>query len=141
MTRDLVLARKALSASVVPSYPGDKHAGLMLVYGVPLQQGDVRGMEALLKQQLRRLVDDGVSEPELAKVKKASLVNLYGAVQSNSSMAAALCAYHANQGSWRALLRELGYVQGLGADEVARVARQTFRDDNCFAGYMLPLKA
>jgi predicted Zn-dependent peptidase len=141
MTKQLVLGQKALAASVVPSFPGERHPGLLLAYGVPLPSGDVYQVEGLLKQQLRQLLEQGVSQQELSKVKKSSLAGLYGLVRSNSTLAAALCSYHASTGGWRGLLRELELVQGLEAQQLLRVARRTFRDDNCFAGYMLPLKA
>ena len=141
MTKQLVLGQRALAASAVPSFPGERHPGLMLVYGVPLPSGDVYQMERLLKQQLQQLLEQGVSQQELSKVKKSSLTGLYGVVQSNSTLAAALCAYHVSTGGWRGLLRELELVQGLEAQQLLKVARRTFRDDNCFAGYMLPLKA
>lgn len=37
LVSELVLSRRLLSASVVAGYPGEKRAGLMLVYGVPAQ--------------------------------------------------------------------------------------------------------
>lgn len=35
LVSELVLSQRMLSASVVPGYPGEKRAGMMLVYGVP----------------------------------------------------------------------------------------------------------
>lgn len=39
LVSELVLQQRILSASVLPGYPGDRHAGMTLVYGVPKPGG------------------------------------------------------------------------------------------------------
>lgn len=41
MIKELVIPGVALSAQVVTQYPGAKHAGLVLAYGIPGRGGDV----------------------------------------------------------------------------------------------------
>ena len=56
-------------------------------------------------------------------------------------MAAGLASYHALNGSWRSLLHETATVEQMTVEQVRAVADTTFADDNCFTGYVLPLKA
>ncbi len=108
----------------------------------PLLAGDTcEGVAALLREQLDRLAQEGPTQREMARVKKASRVDLLSAVTSNSSMARALASYHATWGSWQGLLEELQVVEGLRAEEVQAVAQRVFDPANCFAGYAYPLQA
>lgn len=72
---------------------------------------------------------------------QAARVTLVDAMRSNASMAAGLASYHALNGSWRSLLHETATVEQMTVEQVRAVADTTFADDNCFTGYVLPLKA
>lgn len=91
-----------------------------------------------MQEQLTRLVEGGVSEQELERVKRSTRRGLFDIIQSNKAMASALCSYSATTGSWRGLLVELATVEALTPQAVGDVAQQLFREDNCFRGYMLP---
>ena len=74
----------------------------------PVPTGDTcESVARLLRGQLDAFMQDGPSARELARVKKATRAGLLAGVQSNSSMAAALCAYHALTGGWRGIVEEL----------------------------------
>jgi predicted Zn-dependent peptidase len=60
-------------------------------------------------------------------------------VRSNSAMAAGLAAAHALTGTWRTSLIEAAAVEALTAADVRDVTARTFRPDNCFTGYVLPM--
>ncbi|GLC36704.1 hypothetical protein PLESTB_000132500 [Pleodorina starrii] len=137
LVSELVLSGKALSASLVSAYPGELHAGLSLVYGVPRDGEGPESVAGLLQQQLAALVEGGVRPDELARVQRAVRAGLLAAAQSNSAMAAALASYHVSTGSWRGLVSELDVVTQLRASELRDVAERVFAPDNCFTGYVL----
>ncbi|GIL57933.1 hypothetical protein Vafri_13124 [Volvox africanus] len=137
LVSELVLTGKALSASVVSAYPGELHAGLSLVYGVPREGEGPEAVAKLLQQQLAAFVEDGVSASELARVQRAVRAGLLASAQSNSAMASALASYHVSTGSWRGLLTELDLVSQLKGSELRDVAERVFAPNNCFTGYVL----
>lgn len=65
-----------LAASVVPSYPGEKRQSMFLTVGVPPPDQRLEQQEALLKEELARLVESGPTERELNRVKKGSRISL-----------------------------------------------------------------
>ncbi|GFR44625.1 hypothetical protein Agub_g5913, partial [Astrephomene gubernaculifera] len=137
LVSELVLSGRALSATVVTDYPGERHPGLALVYGIPKDGDRPEDVAALLRSQLSALlVEGGVREAELARVRRAARAALLGAAQSNTSMAATLATYHVNNGSWRGLLEELELVSGVRPAEVQQLAARVFAPDNCFTGYV-----
>lgn len=96
---------------------------------------------ALLQQQLDRLAQEGPTPKEMSRVKKSARATLLSGLQSNSSMAGILAAYHATTGSWRGVLDELAVVDDMQQQQVQDVVQRVFAKDNCFTGYVLPLKA
>lgn len=68
---------------------------------------------------------------------QATKLTLVDGIRSNTNMAAALCSYHVNAGSWKKLLSDLKQVDLLTAADVQHVAAATFQDNNMYTGYML----
>ena len=66
--------------------------------------------------------------------------DLFQLVRSNSSLAASLCAYSTLEGSWRSMLEELDAVERLTTGQLELIAKDVFREDNCFSGFVLPLE-
>ncbi|PNW77599.1 hypothetical protein CHLRE_10g443850v5 [Chlamydomonas reinhardtii] len=137
LVSSLVLSGRALAASVVSGYPGERRPGLALVYGIPKDGDSPEKVAALLQEQLAALAEGGVAGGELGRVVRSSRAGLLGAAQSNSAMAAALASYHVSTGSWRGLVQELEVVSQVQPAEVAEVAGRVFAPDNCFTGYVL----
>ena len=71
---------------------------------------------------------------------QAAKFALVEAVSSNSSMASALATYQVLTGSWRNISQDLSIIDSLSAEDVRSVAAETFAPNNCFTGYVEPLK-
>ena len=143
--RALVRPGLALGASLVPGWPGDKHAGAALAAAVPPggPAADERACRALarrMQDEADRLASEGVTEAELARVKRGAAVGLLGATQSNAGLAGALAAYEATApGGWRALLGELGELEALNREQVREAAgRALGGGGGRFLAVMLP---
>jgi predicted Zn-dependent peptidase len=138
----------ALGATLLPGWPGDKHAGLALAAAVPIEaeRADEQACLRLARRvqdEAERLADQGVTAAELARVKKGAAVGLLSATQSNASLAGALAAYEASSpGGWRGLLAELGELEALTGEQVRNAAARTFvGDGGRFLAVMLPAGA
>ena len=64
--------------------------------------------------------------------------DLYGAMQSNASMASAMCKFHALTGSWRTLITDLADFGRLTGSDVQEVAASMFAEQNGYTGFILP---
>jgi len=140
----LVRPGKAIGATLVPGWPGDKHAGACLAAGVPAEgaaadEAACWRLARLMQDEADRLAASGVTEAELARVKRGAAVGLLSATQSNAGLAGALAAYEATvPGGWRGLLRELGELEALSGEQVRAAAERTFDQRGRFVGLMLP---
>lgn len=143
--RSLVRPGDSLGATLLPGWPGDKHAGAALAAAVPREadQADERACLKLARKvqdEAERLADKGVDASELARVKRGASVGLLSATQSNAGLAGALAAYEATSpGGWRGLLTELGELEALTGEQVRAAAARTFAGDGGrFLAVLLP---
>ncbi|KAK9831200.1 hypothetical protein WJX74_007227 [Apatococcus lobatus] len=138
---NLVQQDKAYSAVAIPGWPGEKHASALLMSAVPAASVSLEQLEKLIHQELQDLAASGPSPAELQRIKKAAKFALVDAVSSNSSMASALATYQVLTGSWRNILQDLSIIEGLSAEDIRSVSAEMFNPNNCFTGYVQPLKA
>lgn len=68
---NLVQRGLAYTANSVTSYPGDKHACVMLLYALPAKGVGLLGIERALADQLSALAASGPTDRELQRIKKA----------------------------------------------------------------------
>ncbi len=72
--RNLLQEGKAFGANIVPSYPGDKHACMSLVYSLPAAGVPLSQLEGLVRQQLDSLADNGPTAAEMERIKKVTKI-------------------------------------------------------------------
>lgn len=65
----------AYGASVLPAYPGDKHACMALIYAQPTAGVSLAQMECLVRQQLDSLADAGPTDAEVERIKKVTALS------------------------------------------------------------------
>jgi predicted Zn-dependent peptidase len=128
--RALVASELALDADVLPAFPGEKYPSLFVVYGVPNRGVDPRTVEAALTDVLAAVVEEGVTEEELERARTRARAGLVGGLESNLGLAVALAEAEALTGDWRSLFRELDAIEAVTAEDVRRVAAETFVPTN-----------
>src|SRR5690606_14847805 len=74
--RALVETELALSANVISSFPGEKYPSLFVLYGVPSQGVDPREVETAIYDVLAEVVENGVTEEELARAQTRARAGL-----------------------------------------------------------------
>lgn len=122
--------KSAIQASTINGYPADKYPNLMLLYSYPAQGFTAEQNEVSILDELERLKRDLVSPEELAKAKTRSRADLVRQLGSNSGLARQLAAYQVLTGDWRDLFRELDAIDAVTAEDVSRVAQETFTPKN-----------
>jgi len=111
---------------------------MFLLAGQPAAGKTVGELEAALKDEIRRIQDEGVSEEELRRVKTQTIAaQVY---KRDSLMAQAMEIGHAEASGvhWRDIDKLLEKLRGVTADEVRAVAKKYFTDDTLTVAVLDP---
>ena len=127
----------ALAAAGYSGFPGDKYPNLMLFYALTAPERSLDEVATALNREIERLKTEPVSPEELDRVKTQSRAGLLRAVNSNSGMASLLAEYEAKTGSWRHVFTRLDAIASVTAEDIQRVAQETFTRENRTIGRLL----
>jgi len=130
MYRALIETELALFATTIPAYPGDKYPTLFLLYAAPNQGVSPDSLETALYVVVDEIIENGITPEELDRAKTRARANFISGLSSNSGLAGQIAQEHALTGDWRNLFRELDAINHVTADDVQRVAAETFRQAN-----------
>jgi predicted Zn-dependent peptidase len=142
LNKALVKDKKvAVAAGGFPGLPGIKYPGLFLFFGVNAPGKDNGDVEAAMKEEIEKLKTDKVSDDELAGVRARYRVNLLNTFNSSQGMASQLAAWDVLTGDWRNLFQYVQKINKVSADDVQRIAKQTFVDSNKTVAHMEPAES
>lgn len=135
MYKSLVKEKKiALAAFGFPGFPGTKYPNLFGFFGVPTQGHTAEEVEQAIYAEIERLKTEPVSDQELQKAKTRARADLIRSLDSNTGIAQTLAYYQAITGDWRNLFRELDQLQQITAQDVQKIANETFTHSNRTVG-------
>jgi len=127
----------ALSARGLSSFPGDKFPNLALFYALTAPNHTLEEVSDALTLEIEKLKNEPVSQQELERVKTQMQANLLRSLDSNKGMARRLAEYEGKTGSWENLFTELEAITAVSADDIQRVAKNTFTEDNRTIGRII----
>jgi zinc protease len=104
--------------------------GLMFFYLRANQGVEAGRLEALLDEEVQKLVTDGVTEAELDRAKNQQRAGFIRGLQTAMGRAESLQGYTLYHGDPAAIRTDLARYQAVTRDDVLRVARQYLRPDN-----------
>jgi len=128
----------ALNAEGFSGFPGEKYPNLMLFYALTAPGKNVDDVAASLEVELEKLKTEFVSDVELERVKTQARAGLLRSLDSNMGMARLLATYEVTTGDWRNLFAQLDQIAAVSAEDVQRVAQETFTPENRTIGKLLP---
>jgi predicted Zn-dependent peptidase len=120
----------ALQAGAGSGFPGNKYPNLFIVYSLPAVGHGADELEKALLEEVERLKAEKVSDAELRRVKRRARANLIRGLNSNSGLAYQLAAAQTVLGDWREAFRTIAKIEAVSADDVMRVAKETFTRRN-----------
>ena len=127
--KDMVRDKKiALGAESDATYPGGKYPSLFLFFVVPNSGHTVEETEKAVYEIVGRVKKEKPDAAALQRVKINLRAALIQKLDSNSGLAAELCAYQAGYGDWRKLFTELDDYNKVTAEDVQRVAQTYLLD-------------
>ena len=127
----------ALSAQGFSGFPGDKYPNLMLVYALTAPGTSVEELAIALRSEIELLKTEPVKATELEQVKTQLKAGLLRTLDSNMGMARILAEYDAKTGDWRNIFNELTRLETITPEDIQRVAKITFTDENRTIGRLL----
>ncbi|MDR9404116.1 MAG: pitrilysin family protein [Halothece sp. Uz-M2-17] len=131
----------ALSARGLSSFPGDKFPNLVLFYALTAPNHTLEEVSEALTLEIEKLKTEPVSQAELERVKTQMQASLLRSLDSNQGMARRLAEYEAKTGTWENLFNELEAITAVTADDIQRVAKNTFTEDNRTIGRIISDKS
>jgi predicted Zn-dependent peptidase len=127
----------ALTAEGDSGFPGDKYPNLMLLYAMTAPNHTVDEVAVAFGEEIERLKNELVTDEELNQVKTQARADLLRALDSNIGMAKLLAEYQAKTGSWRNLFEELDAIAAVTPEDIRRVAKSIFNQENRTFGRLL----
>ncbi len=112
--------------------------GMCFIEGTPSQGRSTAELEAGLRAELARLVRDGVSEDELARVKAQLVAAQVFKRDSIFGQAMEIGQFESAGLSYRDIDRVLDGLKAVSAEQVRAVAKQYFVDDQLSVGVLEP---
>ncbi len=120
----------AVNAMAVPGFPGQKYDTGLLVFAMPVKDKTAEDMEGAIEEQIRKIVDEGITADELAAVKQRARANFIRGLEGNAGMASQLAWYQTYFGDWHELFRQVEVIDAVTLEDVQRVAAQIFQPAN-----------
>jgi predicted Zn-dependent peptidase len=127
-----------LGVSSASSFPGTREDNLFLVYAQPRAPFGPDDVLAAVDDEIRRLIEEGVSEDELDKVRNQVRASTVFGLTSNAGLASALAFNELFAGGWERLFADLDVYLSIDAEEIRAVAARTFTDDQRTIAVLLP---
>jgi predicted Zn-dependent peptidase len=120
----------AAFAGAFNGFPGDKYPHLMIFFAVSTPGHTNEEIQASIREEIERLRTEPVTEEELRKVKTNAKANLIRGLASNGGIAAQLASAQGQYGDWREIFRSVEQIDAVTAEDIMRVASETFRRSN-----------
>jgi predicted Zn-dependent peptidase len=126
----------AVAAAGFAGFPGDKYRDLYAFYAVPAQGQNAAAMAAAMHKEIERLKTEGATPEELQTVKTRSKAALLRSLANNQGLAINLATNQLKYGDWRELFRRIDRIDAVSNDDIKRVAREIFVENNRTAGIL-----
>jgi predicted Zn-dependent peptidase len=120
----------ALQAGAFTGFPGVKYPCLTMLYAAPGVGHTAEELEAKLIEEAEKLAEEPVSEAELARVRTTIRAGFIRGLASNQGLAMSLAQAHTIYGDWREAFLGLRKVESVTAEDIMRVARGAFTEEN-----------
>jgi zinc protease len=110
--------------------------GLVAIYATLSADADVARAEAVIDEELAKVVEHGVTEAELRKAKNIFAADFWRSLKTIDGKAESLGEYEVFHGDYRKLFEAPDAHESVTAEQVQAVARKTFRDANRTVGIL-----
>ena len=103
---------------------------MWVAYGVPARGVSNETVQRAIREELRGLQVEDVTDEELTKFRTRAKAGLLRSLKSNLGLAMNLTDYHTLFGDWRTLFQYIERFDKVTKADIRRVARHTFQATN-----------
>lgn len=136
---ETLVVEKGIASSVGAYFQSDALDDTSFeIYGAPRGDATLAEVEAAMDAEISRIVDDGVTEKELAMAKKRYVRSMIFARDSQQGMARIYGATLATGGTIEDIEEWPRRIEAVTAEQVKSVARRYLSPDRSVTGYLLP---
>jgi predicted Zn-dependent peptidase len=129
--------KKAVAVGAITQIPGELYPGLFITFVVPSQGVTALDCEQATLEELERFKDELVSAEELEGVKTRMKANFTRQMRSNFGMASSLVQAELFEDDWRNGLLYPSEIDAVTAEDIQRIARETFVERNRNVAYII----
>ncbi|MBP6704905.1 MAG: insulinase family protein [Vicinamibacteria bacterium] len=129
--KSLVRDKKiAAAAQGFAGFPGNKYPSLFAFLGVPLPGKTIQEVQAAIRAELDKVKAGEVTDEELSIVKNRARANLVRRLEGNQGLANQVTFFESRYGDWRAMFKTVDAMQKVTKEDIQRVAKKIFTDEN-----------
>jgi len=135
MYRSLVRDKKiAAAAAGFNGFPGEKYPNMFVFFGIPTPGHTQDEIRDAIREEIERIKTEDVTAEELQMVKTRAKANLIRGLDNNQGLAIQLATAQTRFGDWREVFRAVDQIEAVTAEDVKRVANETFVESNRTVG-------
>jgi len=135
LTRALV-DEQQLATDVFTYFPESFDANLFYIYAVATKGVSAEKLEQSIIKEINTIMDKGVTEKELAKVKNKSQVDFYRTLETINGKANTLGTYELYFGSFKEMFNATNNMAAVSTEDIQRVAKTYLRRANRTVGVL-----
>ncbi|MCF7840325.1 MAG: insulinase family protein [Candidatus Marinimicrobia bacterium] len=133
-----IVEEKQLASNVWCSPDPGKYPGLFVMSGTTQGEHTNTELETALLEIIRDIQENGITEKELARVKKQSRMSYLKGLRTNAGLSFQLGYYATVGGDWRLVEKFPEEIKAVTAEDVQRVANTYLKDTNRTVVYLVP---
>jgi zinc protease len=134
-----LVVKKGIASSAGAYFQGDAlDATTFSIFGAPRGEASLDGVEAAIDAEIRKIIDDGISDTELEKAKNRYVRSTIFARDSQSGMANIYGTTLATGGTVKDIQEWPDRIRRVTPKQVQDVARKYLNPHRSVAGYLLP---
>jgi len=127
----------ALGVQAFNGFPGTKFETMFITFAVPNRGFGVDTLETVIDEEIEKIKNGEITQAELDRAKTNARAGLVRSLDSNTGLARAFAAAEAQQGDWRKVFTDLEDLEAVTLEDLQRVAREYFIDDNRTVGMIV----
>lgn len=120
----------AVQAQVGSGLPGVKYPHLFIAFAVPARGVSNDKVAEALHAEFARMVNEDVTDEELARFKTRAKADLIRSLDSDSGLAEQLATYQTLTGDWRDIFTYIERTEAVTKADIRRVAADVFKASN-----------
>ncbi|MBI3396614.1 MAG: insulinase family protein, partial [Spirochaetia bacterium] len=139
LMKQLVLKdRVASEIHAQADYPGERYSNLFVVSGVPAPGKNYDQLEGAVLEEIKAVIEKGVTQDELERVRKTSQAHFIYGLRSNPSMADSLSYYETMTGDYAAIFTQQEMLEKVTPAQIQDAARKYLQPSIVMTGRLIP---